>query len=237
MEELAQSAMDAVTDGRVKIVPARYAKRLSRLARRKARLAGQPAAVVGTSDSGLVRADGQRRRSEAGLCRPRRRRLAARRRARPMADLRRRRSTWPKTRSPATRSRRTPTCSTPGSARPSGRTRRLGWPDETPELEYYYPTSALVTSRDIITLWVARMVLTGLYNVGEVPFREVYHPPQDSRRLRRGMSKSKGNGVDPLDVIEKVRRRRAAVRPGVPDDRNAGRARCRSSSSVRIARR
>src|SRR5262249_9609926 len=50
----------------------------------------------------------------------------------------------------------------------------LGWPESTPELRYYYPTSVLVTSRDIITLWVARMVLTGLYNVGEVPFHHVY---------------------------------------------------------------
>ncbi len=46
----------------------------------------------------------------------------------------------------------------------------LGWPEQTPELKYYYPTNVLITSRDIITLWVARMVLTGLYNVGEVPF-------------------------------------------------------------------
>ena len=53
----------------------------------------------------------------------------------------------------------------------------LGWPDQTPELRYYYPTSVLVTGRDIITLWVARMVITGLYNVGQVPFHHVYiHP-------------------------------------------------------------
>ena len=53
----------------------------------------------------------------------------------------------------------------------------LGWPEPTPELAYYYPTSVLVTSRDIITLWVARMVMTGLYNVGNVPFHHVYiHP-------------------------------------------------------------
>jgi valyl-tRNA synthetase len=49
----------------------------------------------------------------------------------------------------------------------------FGWPDTTPELDYYYPTSTLVTSRDIITLWVARMVLSGLYNMGDVPFRDV----------------------------------------------------------------
>ena len=79
----------------------------------------------------------------------------------------------------------------------------LGWPDETPELKKFYPTSALVTSRDIITLWVARMVIAGLYNVGEVPFHEVYITPKILDGYGETMSKSKGNGVDPLDVIEK----------------------------------
>jgi valyl-tRNA synthetase len=79
----------------------------------------------------------------------------------------------------------------------------LGWPEQTSELQYYYPTSVLITSRDIITLWVARMVLTGLYNVGDVPFREVFIHPKILDGFGEGMSKSKGNGVDPLDVIEK----------------------------------
>jgi valyl-tRNA synthetase len=79
----------------------------------------------------------------------------------------------------------------------------LGWPEQTAELAYYYPTSVLVTSRDIITLWVARMVLTGLYNVGDVPFREVFIHPKILDGYGETMSKSKGNGVDPLDVIEK----------------------------------
>ncbi|QDU99157.1 valine--tRNA ligase [Lignipirellula cremea] len=79
----------------------------------------------------------------------------------------------------------------------------LGWPDQTPELAYYYPTSVLMTSRDIISLWVARMVLAGLNNMGEVPFHEVFIHPKILDGAGEGMSKSKGNGVDPLDVIEK----------------------------------
>ena len=64
--------------------------------------------------------------------------------------------------------------STPGSVPPSGRIPRSAGQNQTPELNYYYPTSVLVTNRDIITLWVARMVMTGLYNVGKVPFHHVY---------------------------------------------------------------
>jgi valyl-tRNA synthetase len=79
----------------------------------------------------------------------------------------------------------------------------LGWPDETPELKTFYPTTTLITSRDIITLWVARMVLAGLYNTGDVPFHEVYITPKILDGYGETMSKSKGNGVDPIDVIEK----------------------------------
>ncbi len=79
----------------------------------------------------------------------------------------------------------------------------LGWPDKTPELDYFYPTSTLITSRDIITLWVARMVLMGLNNVGKIPFHEVYIHPKILDGFGETMSKSKGNGVDPIDVIEK----------------------------------
>ena len=79
----------------------------------------------------------------------------------------------------------------------------LGWPEETPELKHYYPTSVLSTSRDIISLWVARMVISGLHNMGEVPFREVFIHPKILDGYGETMSKSKGNGVDPIDVIAK----------------------------------
>ena len=79
----------------------------------------------------------------------------------------------------------------------------LGWPAQTEDLKYYYPTSVLITSRDIITLWVARMVLMGLHNIGKVPFHEVFIHPKILDGYGEGMSKSKGNGVDPLDVMEK----------------------------------
>lgn len=70
-------------------------------------------------------------------------------------------------------------------------------------LPYFYPGSVLITSRDIITLWVARMVLTGLYNLGDVPFRQVHVHPKIQDGFGQTMSKTKGNGVDPLELIER----------------------------------
>jgi valyl-tRNA synthetase len=79
----------------------------------------------------------------------------------------------------------------------------LGWPEPTPELKFYYPTSVLVTSRDIITLWVARMVIAGLYNLGKVPFAHVYIHTKMLDGFGETMAKTKGNGIDPLDIIER----------------------------------
>ena len=79
----------------------------------------------------------------------------------------------------------------------------LGWPEQTDALEYFYPTSVLMTSRDIITLWVARMVLMGINNVGDIPFRQVFIHPKILDGDGETMSKTKGNGIDPIEVIEK----------------------------------
>ncbi|HOG68151.1 MAG TPA: class I tRNA ligase family protein, partial [Fibrobacteraceae bacterium] len=79
----------------------------------------------------------------------------------------------------------------------------MGWPESTPELKKYYPTSVLVTSRDIITLWVARMVIFSQENMGTIPFKKVYIHPKIMDGQGRTMSKSLGNGVDPLDIEEK----------------------------------
>ena len=95
----------------------------------------------------------------------------------------------------------------------------LGWPDpatapldkgqptldadgDRPDaLSYYYPGSCLVTGRDIITLWIARMVLMGLYNLGDLPFSDVFIHATILDGNGERMSKSKGNGIDPVDII------------------------------------
>jgi valyl-tRNA synthetase len=78
----------------------------------------------------------------------------------------------------------------------------LGWPDETPELRAFYPTSFLTTAREILFLWVARMVMTGIEFPGEVPFRDVYVHSVIQARDGRRMSKSLGTGIDPLVEID-----------------------------------
>jgi valyl-tRNA synthetase len=78
----------------------------------------------------------------------------------------------------------------------------LGWPDDTPELRAFYPTDVLSTARDILFLWVARMIMMGLEFVGDVPFEDVYVHSVIQAPDGRRMSKSLGTGIDPLDEID-----------------------------------
>ncbi len=79
----------------------------------------------------------------------------------------------------------------------------LGWPDKTPELAMFYPTSVLITSFDILFFWVARMLMMGIHLMGEIPFTDVYLHGLVRDQYGAKMSKSKGNVLDPLEVMDK----------------------------------
>ncbi len=88
----------------------------------------------------------------------------------------------------------------------------LGWPDETPELKRFYPTNVLVTGFDIIFFWVARMMMMGLHFMDDVPFHTVFIHTRVLDEKGQKMSKTKGNVVDPLELIDESERTRCASR-------------------------
>ncbi len=79
----------------------------------------------------------------------------------------------------------------------------LGWPDDTPHLRKFYPNDVLVSGHDILFFWVSRMIMAGLEFMGDVPFRDVYLTGIVRDHLGRKMSKSLGNGIDPLEVVDR----------------------------------
>ena len=212
MKPLAQPAIDAVKDGKIRFIPERYKRHLSLLDGEHPGLEHQSRSSGGgtASPSGgpRIRRDGRQAS----------RRPAARLRADARAG-------WPRS-APRTAGR-TRTCWTPGSPPRSGRTPRSAGRDETEDLSTSIPTNLLSTAQEILYLWVARMIMTGLDFMGEIPFRDVYIHATVLDEKGERMSKCKGNGVDPLDLIEQVRRGRHSLLPDA-----AAPARTRTSSSA-----
>ena len=102
----------------------------------------------------------------------------------------------------------------------------LGWPDKTPELKRFYPTNVLVTGFDIIFFWVARMMMMGIHFMGEVPFKTVFIHNRVLDEQGAKMSKTKGNVVDPLTLIDEFGTDALAIHSGAgggPKPRHAHR--------------
>ncbi len=100
----------------------------------------------------------------------------------------------------------------------------LGWPEKTPDLARFYPTTTLITAYDIIFFWVARMIMMGLEFMGEVPFQDIYITGLVRDKQGRKMSKSLGNGVDPLEIIDEYGADALKFTHGVPLRAGPGRA-------------
>ena len=104
----------------------------------------------------------------------------------------------------------------------------LGWPESTPELKSYYPTSTLSTARDIIYLWVARMIMMGLEYMGDVPFRLGHRAPHHPGRRRAPHEQEPGHRYRPTRVDRRVRRRCDAIRPALHELRPRRAFQCRA---------
>ena len=187
MDELAKPAIEVVERDEVRIVPEQLEARLPRL---DARRSG-PGASRASSGGGTG--------CRSGTATPARR---------PSSPRRRRSAAAPAAASCA----RTRTCSTPGSARRCGRSRRSAGPNETPELRAFYPTDVLVTAREIIFLWVARMVMMGLEFAGDDPVPRRLRPLGDPGARRAADVEEPRHRHRPARRDRRPRRRRAALR-------------------------
>ena len=181
MDELKEPATDVVRDGKVVLHARALGPRVHRLDGEPAALVHQPPALVGAPAAGVVLRERRLPRDHRG---------GDRARGLPAAAA-------------ARRCAARPTCSTPGSARPCGRSPRGAGRTRRPDLAYFYPTNLLSTAREIIFLWVARMVMMGLEFMGDIPFSDVYIHSVIQAPDGRRMSKSLGTGIDPLEMIGK----------------------------------